>query len=310
MAIIGLDIGGTKILGTLFDNEKNIVFREKQAAMAKEGTDRFLSQVYKVIDTLNENASEKVTGIGIGFPGIVKGDGFVVFAPNLPIKDFDLSKHLSEKYDAIVRVGNDVNLGTYGEYCELGIKDKNVIGLFPGTGFGGGIIIDSKPYVGNGFAGEIGHMIVEKDGIKCSCGNKGCLESYASKKGMLSYLKSEIKKGRKCSLKGQVKKGVLKSSKLLKAYNEGDELIVEAVSRFQEYFGIGLANVLNIFNPDAVIIGGGIIDAFGPELLKKTKEVAKDYCLPGVFECTRIEQSQLGDDAVIYGAYHLIHNKM
>lgn len=308
MAIIGLDIGGTKILGTLFDNQKKIVFKEKQDSHAKKGFDTFMKQVYLVIDIILENSSEPVKGIGIGFPGIVKGEGYVVFAPNLPVKDFDLAGHLSEKYNMLVRVGNDVNLGTYGEYCELGIDEKNVVGLFPGTGFGGGIIIDSKPYVGNGFAGEIGHIVVHKDGVKCSCGNKGCLESYASKKGILAYLRTEIKKGRKCSLKNHIKKGVLKSSKLKKAYEDGDELVLESISRFQEYFGIGIANVLNTFNPDVIIIGGGIVDAFGDELLKKTKKVAKEYCLPGVFECTKIKQSKLGDDAVIYGTYHLIVN--
>ena len=187
MAILGLDIGGTKILGALFDKNGTIVDKEKRASRAEAGQKIFINQVYKVIDTLLERSKEKVKGIGIGFPGIVNSKGFVVFAPNLPIKKYDLASDLKHRYDLEVRIGNDVNMGTYGEYKELKLDYLNVIGLFPGTGLGGGIIINGDLYIGQGFAGELGHIVVQRDGVQCSCGNYGCLESYASKKGIISY---------------------------------------------------------------------------------------------------------------------------
>lgn len=306
MSIICLDIGGTKILGALFNESGDILYQYKTKSEGQHGFDHFIGQVHMVIDNLIANNEDDLQGIGIGFPGVIDRGGHIVYAPNLPVEDFDMIKHMQERYKTKVVVGNDVNLGTFGEYKELGIKDEHVIGLFPGTGFGGGIIVNGKPYIGNGFAGEIGHMVVNIDGVKCSCGNKGCLEAYASKNGIGSYLKKEIKKGRKTGLKSDVKRGVLKSSKLYKAYKEKDALVVEAIDQFQRYFGIGLANILNIFNPDVVIVGGGIVDAFGPKLLKKVKKVAKKYALPGVYDKTSIEISKLADDAVIYGAYHLL----
>lgn len=306
MAIIGLDIGGTKILGAIFDAHGTIVDKEKQPSKASTGFERFMQQVYNVIDQLRERSKEPITGIGIGFPGTIDHDGKIIFAPNLPVENFDLAQHLESKYNTPVRVGNDVNLGTYGEYCELDITYKNVIGLFPGTGLGGGIVINGELYIGQGSAGELGHIVVQKNGVLCSCGNKGCLESYASKKGILAYLKHEMKKGRKTHLKEEVKLGMVKSSKLKKAYDKNDELVVEAIDRFKEYLGMGIGIIMNVFNPDLIIIGGGMIESFGKDLLKDIKKHTKDYALPGIYGNTKIRPSKLGDDAVIYGGYHLI----
>ncbi len=306
MAIIGLDIGGTKILGATLDNKGNIIDKEKKPSKGESGLDTFLNQVYKVIDALIQRSKDEVKGIGIGIPGIVNKKGKVLFAPNLPIDGLKIQELLEEKYETNIRVGNDVNTGVYGEYSELEVKEKNVIGLFPGTGLGGGIIIDGTLYTSKGFAGELGHIIVQKDGVQCGCGNKGCLESYASKKGIIAYILQEYDKGRTSILTESALQGVIKSSKLVEAYNNQDEVVIEAMNQFVEYLGLGCAIIMNIFNPNRIIIGGGIIDAFGKELLVDVRKYAEEYAMPGLYEYTKIKKSKLGDDAIIYGGYHMI----
>lgn len=306
MAYISLDIGGTKLLGAVINDFDDIIDKEKKPSKAEEGKDVFLKQVYKVLDNLFDRSKDVIEGIGIGFPGIVDGHGFVVFAPNLPIENFDFASHLHEKYNVKVRIGNDVNMGTLGEYYGLRLEDKNVIGLFPGTGLGGGIIINRELYIGQGFAGELGHICVQKDGVKCSCGNDGCLESYASKKGIISYILNQERKGRVSVLSEDASKGVIKSSKLKKAYEANDIVVVEAIEQFVDYLGIGIGSIMNIFNPDVIIIGGGIIDAFGDQLLEDVKEHTKAHAMKGMYNNSKIQKSVLGDDAVIYGAYHLV----
>lgn len=306
MAIIGLDIGGTKILGALFNKHGEIIDKEKNPSLGEEGFDIFLNQIHKTLDKLIKRCGKKIYGIGIGVPGIVNKKGKVLFTPNLPIKDFDMAKHLELKYDIPVKIGNDVNLGTFGEYSKLGSRYNNVIGLFPGTGLGGGIVINGKLYIGQGFAGELGHIVVQKDGLECGCGNRGCLESYASKKGIITYILNEVNKGRQCTLKEDALSGVLKSSKIKKACENKDEVVMEALEQFVEYLGMGVGIIMNIFNPDIILLGGGIIEAFGDRFLKDIKEHAKAYAMPGIYKNTKIIQSQLGDDAVIYGGYYII----
>lgn len=306
MAIIGLDIGGTKLLGAIFDKKGNIIDKEKNPSKGEEGLNTLLDQIHKTIDSLVERSETKLKGIGVGVPGIVSKKGKIIFTANLPFGEFKLSEHLEEKYNVPVRIGNDVNLGVFGEYSELEVKEKNVIGLFPGTGLGGGIILDGKLYIGKGFAGEIGHITVQKDGHLCGCGNHGCLETFASKKGIIAYLKQEMSKGRDTVMKEAVESGVIKSSKLKKAYDKGDVLVVEAMNQFKEYLGMGCGIIMNIFNPNRIIIGGGIIDAFGDTMLEDVRLYAERYSMPGVNKYTKIKASKLGDDAVIYGAYHLI----
>lgn len=306
MAVIALDIGGTKILGALFDKSGTIIDKEKKPSKGEEGFEVFLNQIHRVIDNIIKRNDQKLEGIGIGVPGIVNQNGKVLFTPNLPIENFEMAKHLKDRYNVPIKIGNDVNLGTYGEYYELGIKHGNVIGLFPGTGLGGGIVIEGKLYIGQGFAGELGHIVVQKDGVQCGCGNYGCLESYASKKGIIRFIKSQIDLGRDTILKEDILNGILKSSKLRDACEKEDELALAAMEQFKEYLGMGVGIIMNIFNPDIILLGGGIIEAFGDELLVDIKAYAKAYAMKGIFQNTKIKKSHLGDDAVIYGAYHLV----
>lgn len=306
MAIISIDIGGTKILGAYFKKNGEILDREKVSSKGRKGFSVLMNQIYHVIDTLMERNIGKLKGIGIGIPGIVDSNGKVVLTPNLPIQDFDLSKHLKEKYKVPVKIGNDVNLGTLGEYKQLKKRYRNVIGIFPGTGLGGGFIIDGKLYIGKGFAAEIGHIPVVKDGYLCGCGNRGCLECYASKQGIIHYIKDEIEKGKDTVLKKEVLTGVIKSSKLKKAYDNQDEVAVGAVNSFIDYLAMGFGSMMNIFNPDVIIFGGGVIDAFGDDMFYQVVEKSSKHAHKAVYAETKFKKSKLGDDAVVVGAYYLV----
>ena len=306
MAIIGIDVGGTKILGALFNKNGEIVDREKVSSKGEEGFDVLMNQIYKVIDELKIRNKLKIKGIGMGIPGIVDKNGLIVLTPNLPIENFDLAKHLKNKYNIPVKIGNDVNLGTLGEYKQLKKKHKNVIGVFPGTGLGGGFIINGDLYIGQGFAAEIGHIPVQKNGYLCGCGNYGCLECYASKKGIIHFINDQIAQGKETILKDDVISGVIRSSKLKNAYDHKDNVVLEAMNSFTDYLAMGLGTMMNMFNPDVIVLGGGVLDAFGDELIHTIIEKSKNHSHKAIFNQTKIRKSKLGDDAVIVGAYYLV----
>jgi glucokinase len=307
---IGLDIGGTKILGVLYDEKGNPISKSKKKTKASEGIEVVMEQIVKVIDDLIEDNTVELAGIGAGIPGLVTDGGIITFSPNIPLRDFNLRKVLNKKYDVPVVIGNDVNVAMFGEFKYLNRSDlKHVLGLFVGTGVGGAIIIDGKLYQGQGAAAEFGHMVVNSDGVFCGCGSQGCLEAYASKWAIQEFLRSQIKKGRKSTLKDILETDdVIKSSAIEKAYSEGDEITVEAIDRAIRYLGIALGSLINLFNPQMIILGGGMMESMGKTLLSKLIEESELHAMPGLMKTVEFKLSELGDDAGVYGAYQLIIN--
>ena len=309
---IGLDIGGTKILGALFDENGKVIKKEKKKTKANEGIDKVKEQIFKVVDSLIDEDME-ILGIGAGSPGIIKDEAIITFSPNIPFRDFNLKKIMEEKYNTKFVLGNDVNIGTYGEWKESGKKDsQNAIGIFVGTGVGGAIIIHRKLYTGKGGAGEIGHMVVNPEGAFCGCHGKGCLEAYSSKTGIQKEIIEQIKKGRKTALKEYLEEDgdIIKSSSLEKAYENKDELCVEVIDRACYYLGIATGSLINILNPDLIIFGGGIMESMGKELLPLIEKEARRHTMPGLLDSVDFELSHLSDDAGIIGAYHLIKDAL
>lgn len=309
--IIGLDIGGTKILGALFDENGNILKKVKKSSKSDKSTDKVKEQIKKVIDELIDE-NEAIYSIGCGVPGVIE-KGKVRFTPNMPITGLDLKGFLEEEYNTKAYVGNDANVAIYGEYKhgEISVY-KNVVGFFIGTGFGGGIITDGKIYTGSiGAAAEIGHMTVNPDGPYCGCGSRGCLEIVSAKVGIQNAIKNQIFKGRKSILEEEISKNsIIKSSELLKAYDENDEVTVEVIDDAAKYIGIGAANIMNAFNPEIIILGGGLMESFGEKLISKIENYAKRYAIKQNFESCKFKISSLGDDACIYGAYQIAKDKM
>jgi glucokinase len=179
-----------------------------------------------------------------------------------------------------------------------------VVGIFLGTGIGGGIILEGKLYSGfNRTAGEIGHMVIEVGGPKCSCGNRGCFEALASRGAIFRKIQSDVKAGQKTVLTEMLGAGLadMRSGDLRKAIRQGDKYVEKVVEDAAEYTGIAIANIVNIFNPQVVVLGGGVITALEDEMMAIILETAKDYVMPGTFDGIEIVASKLGDDAGIVG---------
>lgn len=306
---IGLDIGGTKILGVLYDEAGNALAREKKKTKASEGMDAVIKQIDKVIESLVEDERVQLSGIGAGIPGLVTENGVISFSPNIPLRDFDLRKRLSKSYKVPVVIGNDVNVAMYGEYKHLNRPElKHVLGVFVGTGVGGAIIIDGNLYLGQGSAAEFGHMVVQRDGAFCGCGGRGCLEAYSSKRAIQTFIAAQVDRGRDTLLKEEVMElgAVLKSSSIAKAYEAGDEVVVEAVDRAVEALGVAMGSLINLFHPQVIILGGGVMESMGDLLKPRILEEAKLNAMPGLLDSVEFFFSELGDDAGVYGAYQLI----
>ncbi len=310
---IGLDIGGTKILGSLYNSDGESLKRVKKKTKASEGIEAVLSQIFKVVDELIEDEEIELVGIGAGSPGIVKKESIIEFSPNIPFRNFNLGEKMRTRYNVPFVLGNDVNVAMFGEWKVAEHKQaKNVLGLFIGTGVGGAIIIDGELYTGQGGAAEFGHMVVNPEGANCGCGSQGCLEAYASKTGIRNALKGQIKKGRVSLIEPFLKSdgAVLKSSSIKSAYEQKDALVTEVLKRSVYYLGIAVGNLVNMFHPDLIILGGGVMESMGGDMIGDIVEEAMRHSMPGMLDDVAFELSHLSDDAGIYGAYALIKDKL
>jgi glucokinase len=189
--------------------------------------------------------------------------------------------------------------------AELKSKPQSMVGIFVGTGIGGGIIIDGKLYSGFGHtAGEIGHMVLDIDGPKCGCGNKGCFEALASRTAIFQQIRAGIKAGEKTLLTEMLGDDLddLRSGDLRKAIRRGDKYVDRIIDGAAEYIGIATANLINIINPEVVVLGGGVIEALADEMMSVIIETANDYAMAGAMKGVEIVASKLGDSAGITGA--------
>jgi glucokinase len=201
-------------------------------------------------------------------------------------------------------------LGVYD--IELERKPRNMIGIFIGTGIGGGLILEGKLYSGfNRTAGEVGHMVLEVTGPKCGCGNRGCFEALASRAAIFRKIQTAIKDGQKTLLTEMLGDDLenLRSGDLRKAIKRGDKFVEGVIEEAAEYTGIAVANLINIFNPEIVVLGGGVIQALEDEMMAIIVETATDYAMPGTTKGIEIIASKLGDDAGIFGAAVLARMK-
>jgi glucokinase len=307
--VIGVDLGGTKILAGIFDSSMNCAGMAKLSTKPQRGPSTVIKRIARcILDAIDEADMDlkQVRGIGIGAPGSVDGhSGSVIFAPNLDWRDVPLKKDLEDQLKIPVFVGNDCTTAMQGIYvAELHSKPQHVVGIFLGTGIGGGLIINGKPYHGsNHTAGEIGHMVLDVNGPKCGCGNKGCFEALASRTAIFQRVKTAVKNGQKTILTEMLGDNLkdLRSGDLRKAIRRGDKFVDKVIDEAAEYTGIAVGNLLNIFNPDMVVLGGGIIEALADEMMAIIIETARDYAMPGTAKGVEIFATSLGDNAAITG---------
>jgi len=308
---VGVDLGGTKILSGVFRNSLECVGTAKLSTKSQRGVRAVIERVARCVREALDEADlplKQVAGVGVGAPGAVNfAEGRVIFAPNMEgWKDVPLKKRLEKQLGLPVFIENDCNIAALGVHvAELKAKPRSLIGIFVGTGIGGGLIINGNLYAGfNHTAGEIGHMVLDVNGPKCGCGNKGCFEALASRTAIFQQIKAGVKDGAKTLLTDMLGDHLddLRSGDLRKAIRRGDKFVAHIVEDAAEYIGIGVANLVNLFSPEVVVLGGGVMEALADEMMSIIVKTARDYAMPGTMKGVEIIASKLGDAAGITGA--------
>lgn len=315
---LGVDLGGTKILAGVFTPQLKLLQTAKLSTKAERGFDAVLERIDRCVRDAVDEADmnlKQVRGIGIGAPGAVNPEnGEVIFAPNLDWRDAPLKRELEKRLGLPVFVENDCNACTLGVHeVELKGKPRNMLGLFLGTGIGGGLILEGELYRGfNGTAGEIGHMVLQVGGPKCGCGNNGCLEALASRTAIFRDIQQRVKDGQKTILSEWLDGDLseLRSGDLRKAIRKGDKLVEKVIEDAAEFTGIAVANLINVFNPGVIVLGGGVIDALEDEMMAIIVETAMDSAMPGTTKGIEILASELGDNAGITGGAVLARRRL
>lgn len=317
--VVGVDMGGTKTLAAVVDADGNILSTAKIQTQAKSKTSIVIDRIAECIREAIDNApvdTNSIEAVGIGAPGPLDPDtGVVIFAPNLGWKNVPLKTELETRVNIPTFVDNDVNVGTLGEHTfGAGRSVKDLVGIFVGTGIGGGIILNGKLYHGaSKTAGEIGHIIVKAGGPKCGCGNRGCLEALASRTAMTKEFKKAIeKKGKKSILSNLTggDLGLIRSGVLAKALHSNDKLTRKVFKNTTKYLGIGIGSIVNFLNPEMIVLGGGVVEAVGDKFIDNIRKATKKYALPDTLKDVEIVGAQLGDNAGVLGAAALARQKL
>ncbi len=310
---ICLDVGGTKVLGAIFNEKDEIIYRlKKRSKSGGEGSADVEKVIIIVVEEMIKESGidrSKLNAIASCAPGVIDQErGIVLFTPNLPWRDYDMASSMRKKFGVPFFVGNDVNLGVLGEYhFGAGRGYQNIVGFFVGTGMGGGLVLNGSLYTGNQFkAAEYGHMVLDPEGPLCNCGQRGCLEAFSSKQGMSAYIRQQAARGRETMMAEAVQEGVFRSKKLKKALEAGDKVAMEAVDRSCHWLAVAAGNMINIFSPDLILLGGGVIEAVGDLFLKKILDEVDRYCMPAIRSTVDIKIADLGDDSILYGDLAMI----
>ena len=309
--VVAVDIGGTKIMTAIFTSDGKELAKEVRPTLGSEGVTRVIERIGAAIKSLlfSKNIGiSQISAICIACAGgIDTGRGVVVTpSPNLPDwVEITLADMIKKKFGVDTIVLNDASAAALGEHrYGAGRGVKNLVLFTLGTGIGGGIIIDGKLYLGAvGGAGELGHMTIDGDGPKCGCGNTGCLEMLASGTAIAKDAVERIKGGGKSSLADMVggELDKITAQTIGKAARSGDKLAQDVITRAAYYLGIGMVNVVNIFNPEMVIIGGGMAE-LGEMIIGQGRKMVAERTFSINARAVNIVIAQLGNEAGIYGA--------
>jgi len=301
---IGLDLGGTNLKYALGDSNGNILVKLTRPSQANESQKKVLNNMFAAVEKLLEIAKlEKfhVAAIGVGSPGSIDFDnGRVVGeAPNLKgWTDVPIREILQNRFHLPVWTDNDANMVAIAEArVGAGKGFRNLVFITVGTGIGGGLVINRQLYRGGSFnAAEIGHMSIDINGKRCKCGNNGCLEMYASAPAIVSLYKEKLTQE-----KMEFDEDMLSTELIFERAQKEDILATETINEVCEYLGAGLVNVVNLLNPELLIIGGGVSEA-GEPFLGRIRRVIFDRALPAALPGLRVLKAELGNEAGIIGA--------
>lgn len=307
MLRIGIDLGGTNIAAGVVDGDGKIIAKASVPTLAKRPTEEIAADMARLSETVSKKAGCKlsdIASIGIGVPGTVDDEsGRVVYACNVPMENTPLVDMLHRYIDKPIRLENDANAAALGEYTVNGNGAKSFVFITLGTGVGGGIILDGKIYRGfNGAGGELGHMTLVSGGIECACGKKGCWEQYASVTALVRQTKA-VMETRPESIMHEIVKnyGKVSGRTAFEAAKKGDAAGLAVVEQYLEYVADGLVSIVNIFQPERVLIGGGISKE-GDYLLNPVREFVNKYDYNRYMPKTEIAIATLYNDAGIIGA--------
>jgi glucokinase len=310
----GIDLGGTKIQTAVIDPAGAVKGEARRSTPTEGGpADVAAAMTEAMVEAAQAAGVEtsELSGIGVGSPGEAnETTGVVSGAGNLPGWEgsFPLGETLSGELGAPVRIGNDVQVATEAEFHLGAAKDfDSLIGVFWGTGVGGGLILGGKPWLGRGAAGEIGHMVVKRGGAKCPCGRRGCMEAYAGRKAMEAEAIRRHEDGEKTDLFKLMEKHEkprLTSGIWERAIDHGDKLATELIDRAIEALGTGVASAINLLDPEAIIIGGGLGLRFGERYMDQLQEEMRKHVF---FETMPpVKMAALGDLGGAIGASLLV----
>ncbi|MBU6391076.1 MAG: ROK family protein [Planctomycetes bacterium] len=303
--VIGIDLGGTNLKAGLVDKGGKITHRLSIKTNYNADPQAISNQIFELIYEIIKEAHVKksdIIGVGLGSPGLIDKKGeTIIFSPNLPRwRNIPIKLLVTERFNAPCVLENDANAAAWGEKWVGAGKDvSSLVMLTLGTGIGGGIVIGNKLWRGaNNVAAEIGHMIIQMDGPKCSCGNNGCIEAYASATAMVRRFKELLKSGVSSSLKDSRE---ITAKIINDAAFQGDKASLDVIEETGRYLGIALVNIMHILNPEMIVLTGGMIGS-GELLMNPIRQVTKQKAFEASYKDTKIVFSQLGNDAGIIGA--------
>ncbi|TVR67923.1 MAG: ROK family protein [Spirochaetaceae bacterium] len=309
---IGFDLGGTKMLAVVLDG-RNHIQGKKKARTLGGGNEAVAAQIAEVIRGAMQDAditAGAVTALGVAVAGPINAEkGMILEPPNLDMRNFSLAEYLQGELGIPVFLENDVNAGLWGEYVAGAARGyRHVIGIFPGTGIGGGLILDGVLYRGKlGAAGEIGHITVQPDGRRCGCGNFGCLEAVASRTAIARDLVLLAANGQSPVLAeaGATDIRLIKSGLIARALDAGDSGVAEVVEQAAGFLGIGMAAMVNTFDPELIVVGGGLVEKLGDRYLKPAESMMRRRAMRRLVADVIVSAAALGDEATVIGAADL-----
>ncbi len=307
---IGIDVGGTKIKAGLVNQAGEILQRYTTTAHSEQQPEVVIDaieQAYQAVIVAGDIAPTEIEAVGLGFPGNTDGPaGIVLVSSNLPAWDhYPLRDTVSTRIGLPVVLDNDTNLGAVGEHrYGAGRDTHNMVYVTFSTGLGIGIIINKQLYVGHtGTAGELGHVVTDIGGPPCSCGKDGCVMAYASGVGISRLAYDRIEAGANTLLKEMMPAAGRRFSgeQLSEAANQGDDIAREILATAGYYCGVGLSMIIQILNPEMIVIGGGL-SRIGPLVMEPATAAMREHTQPQMWDSVQVVPWQLGDDLGIIGA--------
>jgi len=309
---IGIDIGGTKIVAGIVDEKGSIIHKKRIATESESGYAAIRDSILVLVEDILQGAGvekKNIEQIGIATAGqIEKASNKILFSPNLGWHNVPLGDDIEKATGVRTHIENDVNAATYGEwkFTFKGVP-KDVLGIFIGTGIGGGLILDGKVYRGFSNVGaEVGHTILNPYGYQCNCGNSGCFEAYCGGWYIVERVKKMIQEGYKGKIENIIDGNManLHAGTIEEACLLGDERCVTVWREVIEYLGAGIASLVNLLNPEIVVLGGGVI--YGTKhLIDDMKVVLKKRAMTESLKGLRIERAKLGEESALLGVSYI-----